>query len=27
LGIVRSKYATVPYPEGDTSLDGDTLRQ
>lgn len=27
LGIVRSKYATIPYPEGDTSLDGDTLRQ
>lgn len=27
LGIVRAKYSTVPYPQGDTSLDGDTLRQ
>ncbi len=27
LGIVRSKYSTVPYPQGDTSLDGETLRQ
>ena len=27
LGIVRSKYSTVPYPQGDTSLDGEILRQ
>ena len=26
LGTIRSKYATVPYPEGDTSLDGDALK-
>ena len=26
LGIVRSKYGTIPIPNSDTSLDGDTLR-
>ena len=26
LGMVRSKYGTIPIPNADTSLDGDTLR-
>ena len=26
LGIIRSKYGTIPIPNADTSLDGDTLR-
>jgi hypothetical protein len=26
LGMVRSKYAQVPIPNGETTLDGDTLR-
>ena len=26
LGIVRSKYASMPLPNGEVSLDGDTLR-
>ena len=26
LGIIRSKYGTIPIPGSDTSLDGDTLR-
>ena len=26
LGIVRSKYGTIPIPNSDTTLDGDTLR-
>jgi len=26
LGIIRSKYSTIPIPNADTSLDGDTLR-
>ena len=26
LGMVRSKYANVPIPNGETQLDGDTLR-
>ena len=26
LGIIRSKYGTVPMPNADTTLDGDTLR-
>lgn len=26
LGIIRSKYGTVPIPNSDTTLDGDTLR-
>ena len=26
LGIVRGKYGTIPIPNSDTSLDGDTLR-
>ena len=26
LGIVRSKYGTIPIPNADTTLDGDTLR-
>ena len=26
LGIIRSKYGTIPIPGADTSLDGDTLR-
>ena len=26
LGTIRSKYASVPIPGGDTTLDGDTLR-
>ena len=26
LGIIRSKYGTVPIPNADTTLDGDTLR-
>ena len=26
LGIVRSKYGTIPIPGGDVSMDGDTLR-
>jgi len=27
LGMVRSKYQSIPLPEGDLQLDGDTLRQ
>jgi hypothetical protein len=27
LGIVRGKYGTIPIPNADTSLDGETLRQ
>tara|TARA_R100000030_G_scaffold74982_2_gene58156 strand:- start:1150 stop:2304 length:1155 start_codon:yes stop_codon:yes gene_type:complete len=26
LGIIRSKYSTIPIPNSDTTLDGDTLR-
>ena len=26
LGIIRSKYGTIPIPNADVSLDGDTLR-
>ena len=26
LGIIRSKYGTIPIPGADTTLDGDTLR-
>ena len=26
LGVIRSKYSSIPYPQGETSLDGDTLR-
>ena len=26
LGSIRSKYASVPIPNGETNLDGDTLR-
>ena len=26
LGIIRSKYASIPIPNADTTLDGDTLR-
>lgn len=26
LGIIRSKYSSIPYPQGQTSLDGQTLR-
>jgi C4-type Zn-finger protein len=26
LGIIRSKYGTIPIPGSDTTLDGDTLR-
>ncbi len=26
LGIIRSKYGTIPIPNNDTTLDGDTLR-
>ena len=26
LGIVRSKYGTIPIPNSEVSLDGDTLR-
>ena len=26
LGIIRSKYASIPIPNSDTTLDGDTLR-
>jgi hypothetical protein len=26
LGIVRSKYGTIPIPNAEVSLDGDTLR-
>ena len=26
LGTIRSKYASVPIPGGETNLDGDTLR-
>ena len=26
LGIIRSKYGTIPIPNSDTTLDGDTLR-
>jgi len=26
LGIIRSKYASIPIPGGDVSMDGDTLR-
>lgn len=26
LGVIRSKYSSIPYPQGQTSLDGDTLR-
>jgi hypothetical protein len=26
LGMVRSKYGTIPIPNADTTLDGDTLR-
>ena len=26
LGIIRSKYGTIPIPGGDVSMDGDTLR-
>ena len=26
LGIVRSKYGTIPIPNSETTLDGDTLR-
>ena len=26
LGMIRSKYGTIPIPNADTSLDGDTLR-
>lgn len=26
LGIIRSKFASIPYPEGETAMDGQTLR-
>ena len=26
LGVVRSKYGSIPSPGGEVSLDGDTLR-
>ncbi len=26
LGYIRSKYASIPFPNGEVSLDGDTLR-
>jgi len=26
LGMVRSKYGSIPLPGGETTLDGDTLR-
>jgi C4-type Zn-finger protein len=26
LGEIRSKYASIPIPDGDVALDGDTLR-
>ena len=26
LGIIRSKYGSIPIPNADTTLDGDTLR-
>ena len=26
LGIIRSKYGTIPIPGSETSMDGDTLR-
>ena len=26
LGIIRSKYGTIPIPNADTTLDGETLR-
>jgi hypothetical protein len=26
LGIIRGKYGTIPIPNSDTTLDGDTLR-
>ena len=26
LGIIRSKYGTIPIPNAETTLDGDTLR-
>ena len=26
LGIIRSKYAAIPIPNAETTLDGDTLR-
>ena len=26
LGIIRSKYGSIPIPNSDTTLDGDTLR-
>ena len=26
MGIIRSKYGTIPIPNSDTTLDGDTLR-
>ena len=26
LGIIRSKYGTIPIPNSEVSLDGDTLR-
>ena len=26
LGIIRSKYGTIPIPNAEVSLDGDTLR-
>ena len=25
LGIIRSKYGSIPIPNGETNLDGDTL--
>ena len=27
LGMIRSKYGTIPIPNSDVSLDGETLRQ
>jgi len=27
LGIIRSKYPTIPIPDGEVSLDGDSLKQ
>ena len=26
LGMVRSKYGTIPIPNSDVTLDGDTLK-
>ena len=26
LGLIRSKYGTIPIPNADTTLDGETLR-